>query len=323
VTALDVDARLDALYAGPPDEFVAGRDALARDIAASGDAVGSARVRRLRRPTVAAWAVNQVARTHAEEVAALAALGDELRAATVDGDRGRIKALDRLRRERTEALLGPLREAGEIGGRPLSTGVVDRIGETLTAAVMDADAAVVVRAGRLGQALQHVGFGIVDEGGEEADVVTMRAQASEPGRATRRGARASDRPKAAQRHAAAAAAEAETAAEGAEEAETAAAAADAAREAEEVEAEVARLENLRRGADERARAAAELAARHAAELERLDTELDRLTAERASARRETADARRAEKDARDELATLDAELDQVRRRVATSRAEAR
>lgn len=305
MTALDLDARLDALYAGPPEEFVAGRDALARDVAAAGDAVGSARIKKLRRPTVAGWAVNQVARAHAEEVGALAALGDELRAATVDGDRGRIKALDRLRRERTEALLGPLRETGEIDGRPLSSTVIDRIGETLTAAVMDEDAAAVVRAGRLGQALQHVGFGIVDEGGEEADVVLMRAESSKP---PRRGGRDATK----------AEVEAEVEAEVRVEAEREAGA-DGEREAE---AELGRLQDLRRDADERVQAATELAARHAAELERLDAELDRLTAERAAARRETADARRAEQEARDALEALDAEIDKVRRQPAKPRGRA-
>ncbi len=290
MTAPDLDAMVDALYAGPPEEFVAARDALARAVAASGDDIGAARVRRLRRPTVAGWAVNQVARTRPDDVAALVALGDELRAATAARDRGRITMLDRLRRERIEALVGPLRESG-IGGRPVSADVVDRVGETLTAAVMDADAGEVVLAGRLGQALQHVGFGIVDEGGDEADVATMRAEAPERAGASEKaevaqtsGVRADD-------------AGAEAAAQAAREA--------ADREVDAAEAEVARLESLRDAASDRAREAGDAVARLSAELERLRAEEARVTAEVSAHDAEVDEARRRADAARQAREALD------------------
>lgn len=176
----DLDAAVDALYTRPLDEFIAARDAAVRQAADDGDRLGAARIKRLPKPSVAAWVVNHVARDHPEEVAALADLGDELRAATADRDRGRIRALDHLRRERTEGLVRTVREAGEVGGRPVSAAVLDRLTETLTAAVMDPDAAEVVRAGRLSRALQHVGFGIVDEQGEEADLVALHPAGREP-----------------------------------------------------------------------------------------------------------------------------------------------
>lgn len=75
----EVDARVDALYAGPPDDFVAARDRLAADLKASGDAEAAKSVKALRRPTVAAWALNQLARRHPDDVQALLDAGRDLR----------------------------------------------------------------------------------------------------------------------------------------------------------------------------------------------------------------------------------------------------
>jgi hypothetical protein len=54
---------VDPLYAGPPEEFVAARDALAKRLRADGDRATAAEVAKLRRPTATAAALNQVART--------------------------------------------------------------------------------------------------------------------------------------------------------------------------------------------------------------------------------------------------------------------
>jgi flagellar biosynthesis chaperone FliJ len=175
---------LDRLFDLPLDEFVGARNAAAKKAAAEGDTVGAARLRGLSKPTVAAWVVNQVARSHPDEVAHLVALGDELRAATAARDRAHLTELDRERRRQVDALVGEVSHAGEVGGRAVSGEVLRRLGETLTAAVLDPDAGDLVRAGRLTQALQYVGFGIVDESGESADVVSLSAERD----ARRRGA---------------------------------------------------------------------------------------------------------------------------------------
>jgi hypothetical protein len=299
---VDVDALVDALYAGPLEEFVAARDAAAKRVAASGDRLGAARVRRLTKPTVAAWVVNRVARDHPDDVAALAAIGDELRAATQDRDRGRIKGLDRLRRERTDALVHAVRAAGQVDGRPVSDAVLDRLVETLTAAVMDADAAAVVRAGRLSRTLQHVGFGIVDEGGEPADVVRMRADVPEPG-----GAAPGSGPSPQD------ASSAREAAPGDDEL------AAAEREVTEAAAEVDRLEARRDDAERRLREAEDAAEARARELARLEEELERLVARRDAAREERDGARTAQDEARAALAAVEDELDEAEERAAAAR----
>jgi hypothetical protein len=121
----DVDARVDALYAGPPEDFVVARDRLAADLKASGDAEAAKSVKALRRPTVAAWALNQLARQHPDEVQALLDAGRELREA----------------QSKAMAGGGPeaLREA-TVRRRAATRALVDRAGRILSEAGRGADA---------------------------------------------------------------------------------------------------------------------------------------------------------------------------------------
>ncbi|MGW6227413.1 hypothetical protein ACWFQT_09880 [Cellulosimicrobium cellulans] len=313
----DVDALVDGLFALPLEEFVVARTAAAKQVKASGDAVGAERVGRLAKPTVAAWVVNQVARERPDDVAALVTLGDELRDATADRDRARIKTLDRLRRERVERVVAELRDAGEVAGRAVSATALDRLAETLTAAVMDPDAGALVRAGRLSQALQHVGFGIVDEGGEPADVVELRSRTggtagtdgpgtAAPGTSTTRGGRG-----------ARSARTDSGPADGQPPEEDAAAAAE--REVEETAAEVDRLEAERDEADTRVRAASDAVGQVEDELGRVEDELARLADEREDLRARLAEARDAATAAQEALDGADARLDAAEERAAAAR----
>src|SRR4051794_10876534 len=72
------DDPIDALYAGAPEDFVASREALAKALRAAGDRDGAAAVKKLAKPTRAAWAVNRLVRARPEEVAALVEAGEAL-----------------------------------------------------------------------------------------------------------------------------------------------------------------------------------------------------------------------------------------------------
>ncbi|MFN8232480.1 MAG: hypothetical protein U0V56_03070 [Actinomycetota bacterium] len=69
---------LTALYREPPETFIARRDAMARELKEAGDHAGAAAVRKLRRPTVAAWALNRLAADDPEGVGELLASGAAL-----------------------------------------------------------------------------------------------------------------------------------------------------------------------------------------------------------------------------------------------------
>ncbi len=69
---------LDELYGVPPDQFIDTRDALAKKLKAAGDKDGAAAVKKAHKPTLAAWALNQVPRVAKAELEALLEAGKAL-----------------------------------------------------------------------------------------------------------------------------------------------------------------------------------------------------------------------------------------------------
>lgn len=74
----DVEAALDALYAGPVETFTAERDALAKELKTAGDKDGAAKVKAAHKPTVAGHALNRVVREARAELDALLAASKAL-----------------------------------------------------------------------------------------------------------------------------------------------------------------------------------------------------------------------------------------------------
>jgi hypothetical protein len=72
------------LFAVAPDEFVAARDQLARELRAAGDKDVAAADKRLRRPAVPVWALNQVVRSDPDAITELLASSEDARAAQND-----------------------------------------------------------------------------------------------------------------------------------------------------------------------------------------------------------------------------------------------
>ncbi len=181
---MDLGAVADELYALPPQEFIAARDARAKELRADDRELADA-VKALRRPAPVAWAVNLLARDG--DLTPLATLGEKLRAAQASADREEITSLGRQRRDLVRELANRAGELADAAGRPLSQSVLDEVAETLQAAMADPDAAAAVRSGRLLRALEAVGFDPVDLDGAVA-VPDGAATAPRPGR--RKGPRA-------------------------------------------------------------------------------------------------------------------------------------
>jgi hypothetical protein len=139
------EERLDELYREHPEGFVAGRDELAKGLRADGDGDEAARVKKLRRPTAAAWAINRAALTaprEAEELAdASRRLEDAQARALEGGDEGASEWRAVAARE-NEARTG-LADIAESGardaGHPLSDRSLELVIETLRAATADAE----------------------------------------------------------------------------------------------------------------------------------------------------------------------------------------
>lgn len=142
------DEEIDALFALPPEGFVEARDRLAKELKAAGDGEAAAAVKKLRRPTVAAAAVNRLAREARSELDELLAVGDRLREAHETLLRG---GGDSGVREATAAkrkLVGTLTKSA-LGFATGGEAQREAIADTLEAAVADSDAAEAVRGGRL------------------------------------------------------------------------------------------------------------------------------------------------------------------------------
>lgn len=159
----ELDSRIDALYALPLDRFTRARDALAKELQAAGDGEGAKRVKGLRKPVVAAWGLNVLAREDPEGIRELLDLGTRLR----DGQRralsgGDVEPLRQATDER-RSLVGRLaRKAAKIleraGTSPGSH--EDDLSSTLDAAAVDEASGRLLRSGRLTKPLQPpVSFG--------------------------------------------------------------------------------------------------------------------------------------------------------------------
>jgi hypothetical protein len=155
----------DELYGLPLEQFIPERTALAKSLRAQKRRDEAAEVAALRKPSVAAWAVNQLVRTQRDATKSLFHAGDALREAQSDllDGRGDGKALRTAReRQRTavEELVSKARGLLTSEGYELSPSIIERVGDTLHAAALDEDAREQVRDGRLVREMRHVGLGL-------------------------------------------------------------------------------------------------------------------------------------------------------------------
>ena len=154
-------AEAAALYAVTPGAFTATRDARSRKLR-SQDAALAAAVKRLRKPTTAAWVVNLLVRSEPEQVAEILAVGRALREARQGMAGEELRGLTRQRRQLTAAVTGRARRHAGEAGQSVTRAVADQVEATLTAAMLDAGCAAAVRSGLLVAALAATGMEEVD-----------------------------------------------------------------------------------------------------------------------------------------------------------------
>jgi hypothetical protein len=151
-----LDAIAEELYALPPDEFTRARNARA----GLADRALAVRVKALRKPTAAAWAVDLLAREG--QLAEALELAGALREAQDDLDAAELARLSRQRRALVAALAAQAVELSEEHGVGISATARADVEKTINAAVMDAAAAAAVMTARLVRPLEATGFEAVD-----------------------------------------------------------------------------------------------------------------------------------------------------------------
>jgi hypothetical protein len=139
-----IDADITRLYAGPLDDFIARRDARAKELRASGDKDGAATVKQLRKPSRAAWALDIVA---IEQPDAMAALMDAVSAtARAQSSGGDVRAAMAAMRAAVRAFATCAAEVAERARYSLDAAT---LGNDLLAVLGAPDDFTLLRSGRL------------------------------------------------------------------------------------------------------------------------------------------------------------------------------
>jgi hypothetical protein len=179
-----------SLYGEPPDRFIEARDALAGRLKAEGRPADAAAVKRLKKPTVPAWALNQLAARDPAAIDALLDAGSEIRAAqqaaiSAGGRADRLRDAVAARRTAVVRLSNAAAELLRQSGRGAGAHV-DDVASALEVAAVDEDAGQRLRSGTFERPpAGATGFGdltslkSIPGGGEDA---ADDAAANEPSR---------------------------------------------------------------------------------------------------------------------------------------------
>ncbi|WP_314173308.1 hypothetical protein [Streptomyces winkii] len=154
---MELDEVADELYGLRPQEFTAARDERAREARAGGQRELAARIRDLRRPTMAAWASNLLVREQGEQVAPLLRLGEELRGAHRNLDGEELRALSHRQHQLVSALTRQAEQLAAAAGTSLGPQVQQEVAQTLHAVLADPDAGREWAQGRLSRPLTGTG----------------------------------------------------------------------------------------------------------------------------------------------------------------------
>ncbi len=295
-----VDDEVRALYHGAFGEFIAARDALAKRLKQAGDA-RSAEVKQLRKPSLSAWAVDQLFAHEPRAMAAFVGAGERARAAqrraASGGDPKPLReALATIRGE-TPRLTARGVELLAATEKAPGEAIVERLRTNLEALALDPEAVPVAARGWLDADLDPPGF-------EVMAALQVAASSRAAGKATRAPSAAG--PRSLSREAPPAARTGKSAAAGD------GAARGGAKKAERPLATVHRLDDARTAAAER---------RERADRDRLERRArrDRLAAELARAEREARERRTAADRADVDAADADRRAAEARARAQKAR----
>jgi hypothetical protein len=151
VAAPSLDAEIDRLYQLRLDEFTAARNALAKEAGKD-----SAEIKRLQKPPVAAWAINQVYWKRRPTFDALKKTASALQSthtAVLSGKRGDLRAAGQAHEEALEGVLKAATDILRDAGQPTTEATRQAIATTLRALPTAPDSP-----GRLTRTLQPGGF---------------------------------------------------------------------------------------------------------------------------------------------------------------------
>ena len=154
------------LYSLLPEEFVGARNELAKELSKSGKKPQAARVQKLVKPTVPAWAVNRAAAADPDAAGELLRSGQRLakaqRGAGATGAGDALREAMSAQQDAIESLMSAVATALEDRGHA-SPANLDRARDTLRALATDEDLRREFEQGRIARDREPVGFGSAPE----------------------------------------------------------------------------------------------------------------------------------------------------------------
>jgi hypothetical protein len=158
-----VAGEIDRLYALPLEEFTRERDELAKRLRKDGDRDAAAEVKALKKPSVAAWAVNQVRRDRPDDVRRLLEVTEELHRVyaglSAAGARERLAEAADMQRDLIRSLVRCAEQLLEAGGHNASEQTLGKVADTLRAAALDEELRGQVSDGRVVKEQRAAGLG--------------------------------------------------------------------------------------------------------------------------------------------------------------------
>jgi hypothetical protein len=149
------EERLDELYREHPEGFVAGRNQLAKDLRAAGDRDAADRIKKLRRPSVAAWLINRTALSSPdplEEFADASRRLEEAQGRALEGDENAVaewRDAAASEREANAAVVEAAAGLARDSGHSINQRALELVGETLRAAAGNPNLRDAVMRGRV------------------------------------------------------------------------------------------------------------------------------------------------------------------------------
>jgi len=158
---VNLEQALAELYDAAPEEFVAERKRLTKELKAEGLDPDADQFAKLRKPTVAAWALNRLSRDHRRDIDLLLDSGHRLRTAQARVLRGEAReTFEQAQRTERDAIARLVGEAERLlaeRGNASST-ILEQIAASLHAAAVAEQGRELLAAGRFTQALTLEGF---------------------------------------------------------------------------------------------------------------------------------------------------------------------
>ena len=168
-----VAAAVDELYGADPGAFTGRRGELAAAARDAGDRAAAKAITALRRPTRAAWVVNQLARADPSAPEKLTELAVALRAAQQARHGPRLRELSAARGSLVDALTAQALAVAGVNDPPPSLRL--EVAQTLTAVIADPEVAADFAKGTLTHAVQWSGFGLPPADAEPGEEETGEA----------------------------------------------------------------------------------------------------------------------------------------------------